>query len=71
MYLNKISQTPGFHVNNKPSIGEVQHRLCPLVATEVEALLSVRDAGWLDQPEFEEAILQLFVNCDTTAALTV
>ena len=24
---------------------EVQHRLCPLVATEVEALLSVRDAG--------------------------
>ena len=33
---------------------EVQQRLCPFVATEVEALL--RDAGWLDQHEFEEGI---------------
>ena len=49
---------------------EVQHRLCPTVATEVENLLSVRAAGWLDQHEFEEAILQLFVNCDATAAHT-
>ena len=48
---------------------EVQQRLCPFVVTEVEALLRVRDAGWLDPDEFEEGILQLFVNCATTAAL--
>ena len=33
---------------------EVQHRLCPSVATEVEALLSARAAGWLDRPRFPQ-----------------
>jgi hypothetical protein len=40
---------------------EVQHWFCPPVAQEADALLRARIAGWLDQNEFEEAILQLFV----------
>ena len=48
---------------------EVQHRLCPPVSQEVHALWCARNAGWLTQNEFEEAILKFFVNCDAPAAL--
>jgi len=40
---------------------DVQHWFCPPVLQEADALLRARVAGWLDQNEFEEAILQLFV----------
>jgi len=49
---------------------EEQHHLCPPAAQEVLALLRVRNAGWLNQNEFEEALLKLFVHCDAPAALT-
>ena len=48
---------------------EVQHRLCPPVSQEVHALWCARNAGWLTQNEFEEAILKFFVTCDAPAAL--
>ena len=40
---------------------DVQHWFCPPVVQEADALLRARVAGWLDQNEFEKAILQLFV----------
>ena len=47
----------------------MQHRLCPPVSEEAHALWCARNAGWLTQNEFEEAILKFFVTCDAPAAL--